>query len=527
MNNIIETLKKLNIETDRINITIFDMLLIMKDICNKKSKIKKSFIECNNTLPEFILLKDTLLDKKYIICNILLNNHYSNPFLDIYFILSNAYLFTENIFDVLYKKREKLNKIPKYMKYCWETILSTNLKKFYNSFLINKWLETLNFTIILENDFYKIHPNNKELYKKYLEIYKIFDKNVCEFKQYILSLNNKITNNNHPGCSNLSIKYYYNFVKLNTGLNINSDRIKSLFKFGLSELKRLSTEQKNIIHKIRPDLKHIEDNKILLDTIKSDSTYKFKSKEEFINSHRILIDKLHKYFIEDKKIKEFKKPNLVFINDPNLSAAYWAYDTFYLNLTNWDKSNTYESLALTLHEAIPGHHTQLNYSIYSENNDINILYSLFGTTNGFCEGWALFIESIYPYYTDVDHVGRLQYELLRTLRIIVDILLNILGIDIKTCLNFMKQYLTLDDKIIETELVRYVSIPGQALCYKIGCEIFRKIQQKHITKHNIILSQNDINDNLIELYKNIIYNKEKSLEALMIEYNLTFEEIFQ
>ena len=526
MINIIETLKKLNIETERENMTIFDMILIMDDLLKTDSKIKESFLQCTNNTPEFTLLKETILDKKYIICNILLNNHYSNPFLDIYFILSNAYLFNEPIFDVLYNKREQINRIPKFIKFCWEKILNSGLRKFYNSFLIGKWLQTLSFKIIKEDEFYKIHPDNKNLYRKYLEIYEIFDKNVCTFRQYLFKLTDKITNINHPGCSNLSIKYYYNFVKLNTGLNINSHRIKLLFNFGLRELKKLCSEQKEMIYKVRPDFKHIQDNKILLGTIKSDPVYKFKSQQEFIDSHSALIDKLHKYFIEEKGIKEFKKPNLVYINDPNLSAAYWAYGAFYLNITNWDKANTYESLALTLHEAIPGHHTQLNYSIYSDNTDINKLYSLFGTTNGFCEGWALFIESIYPYYTDVEHIGRLQYEILRTLRIIVDILMNVVGIDIKTCLDFMKQYMTTDEKIIETELVRYVSIPGQALCYKIGCEIFRKIQQKYIKEHNIILSDKLLDGKLIDLYKQIIYNKEKSLEALLIEYNLIFEEIF-
>ena len=381
MNNIIETLKKLNIETERINMTIFDMIRIMNDLVHSDSKIKKAFIQCVDKSPEFFLLKDTILDKKYILCNILLNNHYSNPFLDIYFILSNAYLFNEPIFDILYNKRDQINRIPAFIEFCWSIILNSDLRKFYNSFLINKWLDTLSFKIIKEEEFYKIYPNRIDLYHKYLEIYEIFDKNVYIFRQYLFKLNNQIKNHNHPGCSNLSIKYYYNFVKLNTGLHMNSDRIKILFNFGLRELKRLCSEQKDMIHKVRPDLKHIQDNKILLETMKSDSRYKFKSKQEFIDSHRILIEKLHMYFIEEKQIKEFKKPNLVFINDPNLSAAYWAYGAFYLNITNWDKANTYESLALTLHEAIPGHHTQLNYSIYSENTDINKLYSLFGTTN--------------------------------------------------------------------------------------------------------------------------------------------------
>lgn len=525
MKHIIETINKLDVEINRKNMTIFDFMNIFNNLFQKESSIKKEFISCDNTTPEFKLLRNTILDKKYIICNILTNNHYSNPFLDIYFILNNPYLFKENIFNVLYEKREQINNIPRFIKKCWKYILNSNLKLFYNDFLINKWLNTLQFKIITEKEFFKIH-NDKDLYNKYLEIYKIFDKNVCEFRQYIYELTIIFKDMHHnPGCSNLNIKYYYNFVKLNTGLEMDRHRITSLFKFGLKELDRLKQEQKNLMLKIKPELYNKTDKEIM-DTFRNDLSYKFKSKQDFIDAHKQLIDKLHDYFIKTKDIKEYNKVNLVFIEDPNLSAAYWAYGAFYLNVTNWDKANTYESLALTLHEAIPGHHTQLDYSIFSENNDMNILYHLFGTTNGFCEGWALFIESIYPYYNDLEHIGRLQYELLRTLRIIIDIMLNILGVDINTCLQFMKQYVTMDDKIITTELIRYVSIPGQALCYKIGCEIFRKIREKFIKDNHIQNNPNDIDENLINLYKKIIYNKEKSLEALLIEYNLSFDEVF-
>ena len=525
MNNIIKTLTDLNVETERKNMTIFDSIYILSDLFKKKSKLRKAFALYQDNTPEFKLLRNTILDKKYVICNIITNNHYSNPFLDIYFILNNPYLFTENIFNILYEKRNMINIIPNFIKNCWTYILQTDLKKFYNSFLLNKWLNTLQFKIISEDAFFKIH-SDKKLYLKYLEIYTIFDKNVCKFRQYVYKLIKIFENIHHnPGCSNLTNKFYYNFIKIHTGLEINDSRIKLLFDFGLKELNRLNKEQTELMIKIKPELR-IKDRTEIIDLFKQDKQYKFKSKQDFIDAHKKLIDKLHDYFIKNKQIKEFHKVNLVFIDDPNLSAAYWAYGTFYLNITNWDKANTYESLALTLHEAIPGHHTQLDYSIYSDNTDMNKLYSLFGTTNGFCEGWALFIESIYPYYTDIDHIGRLQYELLRTLRIIVDILLNVVGIDIKSCLKFMKKYITMDDKIIETELVRYVSIPGQAMCYKIGCEIFRKIKKKYILDNNILETNDDINIQLMDLYKKIIYNKEKSLDALLIEYNLTFEYVF-
>ena len=525
MEHIIDTLKNLDIEIDRKNMTIFDFINIIDNLLKKESIIKKVFISCNNTTPEYKLLRNTVLDKKYIICNILINNHYSNPFLDIYFILNNPYLFKENIFNILYEKKDYINKIPKFIKNCWKYILKSDLKIFYNDFLINKWFNTLQFKMITEEEFFKIHKD-KVLYNKYLEIYKIFDKNVCEFRNYLHELITIFKDIKHnPGCSNLNIKYYYNFIKLNTGMEIDKHRIITLFKYGLRELTRLKKEQLELMLKIKPELYNKKDNEII-DEFRNDPKYKFKSKQEFIDDHKQLINKLHNYFIKTKDIKEYNNVNLVFIDDPNLSGAYWAYGAFYLNVTNWDKANTYESLALTLHEAIPGHHTQLDYSIFSENNEMNILYHLFGTTNGFCEGWALFIESIYPYYNDLEHIGRLQYELLRTLRIIVDILLNIMGVDIDTCLKFMKQYVTMDDDIIRTELIRYVSIPGQALCYKIGCEIFRKIREKFIKDNGIKNNFNDIDNKLINLYKKIIYNKEKSLEALLIEYNLTFDEVF-
>ena len=497
---------------------IFDTLNIFRDLLKEDSTIKSEFNKCDDKSIEFKLLKETILDRKYLITNMLMNNHYVNPFIDIYFILGNPYLFTNDIFEILYNRRKEINKIPSYIKSCWSLILNSNLIKFYNNTLINKWLETLQFNMITKSEFKKYNLDNK-LYNKYLEIFDIFDKNVCIIRRFVNELKKQITNENHPGCSNLNIKYYYYFIKLNTGLTIDNNRIKILFNFALKDLKQLNKQQLDLIQKIRPDLKNQTN---LLDIIKDDPQYKFKSKEEFINTHKLLIDKLHEFFIDKMQIKEFSKTNLVFIDDPNLSGAYWAYDTFYLNSTNWDKVNTYESLALTLHEAIPGHHTQLNYSVHSENKDINILYHLFGTTNGFCEGWALFIESIYPYYTDIEHVGRLQYEILRTIRIIIDILLNILGKDIKFCLEFMKKYVTMDDKILESELYRYITIPGQALCYKIGCEIFRKIKQNYMKKHRVT----DNIDNLIDLYKQIIYNKEKSLDALLIEYNIQFDEVF-
>jgi hypothetical protein len=534
--NIIDKLKELNIETDRKKICVFDFINIIRELENDNSEFKNIIKQQNSSIDiidisyEFNFFKNAILDKKYIECNYLLNNHYCNGFLDIFFIINNPYLFDSEIFNVVYKRREEINNITLYIKNCWNKILASELKKFYNSFLINKWMETLEFKIIDKYDYFKINKNNnaEDIYNKYQEIYRIFDKNICNLREYIYTLNDKIKNINHPGCFNLNHDYYYYFIKLFTGLEINKDRIKMLFKYALRELTRLNNEYIILVNKIYPESINVSCSDISK-ILKNDINFKYKSKTHFKETHEKIITDAHKYFIESGGIIEYKKVNLAFIDDPNLSVAYWAYNTFYLNLANWEKLSTYESLALTLHEAIPGHHTQLNYSIYSENKPQNILYHLFGLTNGFCEGWALFIESSYPAYTITDHIGRIQYEILRTLRIIIDIALNFVGISIEDCKKFVKNYLAFDDKIIETELFRYITMPGQALCYKIGCEIFRKIKEKYDLSSKSSKSSKSIKSEYIQyiqLYKKIIYGKEKTLESLLHENNLTFEEVF-
>lgn len=519
MENIINKLNQLNIETNRIDICPFDGLNLINELMKENSEIKNIIINTIDNSFEYNFLKDVILDENYINCHILLNNYYCNGFLEVFFIINNPYLFNNKIFDIIYRRKEEINNITLYIKKCWNIILNTNLRKFYNSTLINKWIETLEYKIINKNDYLKIN-NDENLYNKYLEIYEIFDKNVCEIREFVFYLHTQIKNTNHPGCYNLNHDIYYFYVKLNTGLEINNYRINKIFKYALKELRNLSQQQYNLIRKILPELSHLKLNEMIMH-IKNDPKFKFKSKEDYKNIHKELIDKLHKYFIEKHQIKEYNNVNLIFIDDPNLSTAYWAFNTFYLNVAVWDRINTFESLALTLHEAIPGHHTQLNYSIHSNNNPLNILYHLFGTTNGFCEGWGLFAESAWPYYTDIDHIGRLQYEILRTLRIIVDIAMNFVGISIDECKKFMKNFITVDDKIIESELYRYISIPGQALCYKLGCDIFRKIKEKYIKSHI-----NYVDNDIINLYKKIIYGKEKTLESLMKEYNLSFERCF-
>ena len=519
IDNICDTL---GIEKNRAKISPIDNIKIVQEIISNKSIIKQTIIQKYNKQQygndEYKFIFDTLLNFNYEKSVCLLHNHYTNMYLDIYFIIGNIYLFKEEMFEIIYKNRELINHIPQIIKKCWDKIFEFELDKFYNNELIHKWIETLNFKFITLEKFLSVH-SNKELYSKYLEIYNIFDKNVCETRRFIFNLETRIKTTHNPGCKNISNDMYFYFIRLHTGLEITTNKqIQILLRWALKELNQLEQTQYNLIKKVRPDL--VKNTlQEMIEILLADPKYKYKSKEDFVNKHKQIMDEMHTYFIDNNGIKEYIKPKLTTIDDANLAGAYWAFDTFYLNVSNWNNVNQYEALALTLHEAVPGHHTQINYSVYNPSNELNILYSLFGMCNGFAEGWALFTEKLAPKYTDFEHIGQLQYEILRTLRIIVDIAIHIGGYGPREIINYMKTHLAMPSQSIESEVYRYITIPGQALCYKIGCEIFRYIYKRDG-------GQNYGDSKSFELYKKIIYGKEKALSSVLKEYNITFEEIF-
>ncbi len=512
----------LNIEKNKSRQSPIDSLKILDDLLNNKSKILTYLEEAKMNLendPEFNYLYNTITGKDYIRQLILGNNHYDNPFLSINFILGNPYLFNLEIFDVLYSQKEDMRMIPKLIKKCWIYILKSDLRNFFNETLIDKWLKTSEFKMLTKQEVLKVEGNTEIIYEKYIEMFKIFDMMNCRVRRYIFKLKNEIKTQQNPGSINLKNKEYLSFIKTYTGLQLDYTKLNILITWAKKELERLQNDMTDIIKRVRPELADKEFVDIIK-TLQDDPKYKYKTKDDYVNHHKDIMEKMHKFFIDDKQIKEFVKPKLTVLDDPNLGGAYWAYDTFYLNVTNWDQINDYEALPLTLHEAIPGHHTQVSYAIHSMTDGYDILYNWFGTTSGFHEGWALFTEKLSPSYTEIERIGQLQYEMLRTIRVLVDIGIHAGGVSPDNIINFMLTYLAKPKSSVESEVYRYVVLPGQALGYKLGATIIKKIHEKYVGDADLLSLKS------IELYKKIIYDKAKPLDILMKNYNITFEEVF-
>ena len=143
---------------------------------------------------------------------------------------------------------------------------------------------------------------------------------------------------------------------------------------------------------------------------------------------------------------------------------------FYLvNTSKLDQRPLWEIPALTVHEAVPGHHMQIALQQELEMPDWRRNTAFF---TAFVEGWGLYSERLGIemglYDTPQKDMGRLGYEMWRASRLVVDTGIHAKGWTKDQAVAFMKDNTTLTDANIDAEVNRYISNPGQALAYKLG-----------------------------------------------------------
>ena len=142
---------------------------------------------------------------------------------------------------------------------------------------------------------------------------------------------------------------------------------------------------------------------------------------------------------------------------------------FYVNTYDLPSRKNWDRDALYLHEAVPGHHFQL--ALQQELTGLP-MFRRFGGETAFSEGWGLYAESLGKelgaYDTPQLYFGRLQAELWRAIRLVVDTGLHSKGWSRDQVIAYMKDNSATTDTEAVSEAERYIAIPGQALAYKIG-----------------------------------------------------------
>jgi uncharacterized protein (DUF885 family) len=266
---------------------------------------------------------------------------------------------------------------------------------------------------------------------------------------------------------------YYNFrIRQQTTTNLTAEQIHAI---GLSEVKRIRIDMADIATKAGYPTREA-----FISELRTNPKYYAKTPEELMEKvarvTKIIDGKMpglfHKlprlpYGIKEIPAETAEGTTTAYYQpgSPNIGVA----GNYYVNTSKLDQRPFWEIPALSLHEAVPGHHNQiaLNQELpLSEFRKNGVGFT------AFVEGWGLYSESLGIemglYDTPEKNMGRLSYEMWRACRLVVDTGIHAKGWTKKQAIAFMKDNTALSDANIEAEVNRYISWPGQALAYKLG-----------------------------------------------------------
>ncbi|WP_196893101.1 DUF885 domain-containing protein [Aureivirga marina] len=293
-------------------------------------------------------------------------------------------------------------------------------------------------------------------------------------------------------------KWYTYFLKRWIDAEVTPDEI---YEFGLSEAKRVKAEMQKIQEKsgLSPEefKKFLNDSSFFYinpDTIQN----AFESKRSLIQN------KMKNYFPYIDETPDFMiKPG----DDKALAkvGGYYRNNTFYYNF--FDKPyNKREVTWLFLHEAIPGHHYQLSYEKRENRSEVNRLFSY----SWFIEGYAAYVEDLaleIDLYNSIYEVyGKYEWDIIRSVRVALDVGINYYHWSDAEALAFWQQYISDQDDIALREIERMKNWPVQVITYKFGANEILNQKQEAMKNKDF---------NLKEFHKQILKNGSLPVSILL------------
>lgn len=272
--------------------------------------------------------------------------------------------------------------------------------------------------------------------------------------------------------------FYRKAIEQYTTTRMSPDEIHQL---GLAEVERISAEMDAILRAeglVEGTLgERVQQISSRPDQLYPDSD---EGRAQILADYQAIIDEIDaampqyfnlrpKFGVEVKRVPEFSEATApgAYYQSPSLDGK--RQGAFFANLRDVSEIPKFGMRTLAYHEGIPGHHFQI--AITQQLDGLPMFRRLVPFT-AYAEGWALYAERLAweaGFQNDpLDNLGRLQAEMFRAVRLVVDSGLHHKRWSREQAIAYMLEHTGMGEGDVTSEIERYLVMPGQALAYKVG-----------------------------------------------------------
>ena len=272
--------------------------------------------------------------------------------------------------------------------------------------------------------------------------------------------------------------YYAYQLRNHTTTDLTPEQV---YQMGLAEVARIQIEMRTILDNLGYTGKTVAEH---MQELGRDRRFLYPETEagrnQILSDYQTIVDEIDQGLsgvfnlrpdarVKVERMPEFKQETapIAYYQSPAMDGS--RPGVFFANLRDTAEHTKFRMRTLAYHEAIPGHHFQV--ALQQEIPDIPTFRKVIPFT-AYAEGWALYAEQLAweigfqadPY----SNLGRLQDELWRALRLVVDTGIHAKRWTREEAIDYMMAYSGMSETNVVAEVERYIVMPGQACAYKVG-----------------------------------------------------------
>ncbi|MFT5295700.1 MAG: hypothetical protein ACI9YH_001715 [Colwellia sp.] len=282
---------------------------------------------------------------------------------------------------------------------------------------------------------------------------------------------------------------YAQALKFFTTTDYSADYIHDI---GLKEVDRIQLEILTILQKENYDVS--QGFTTAIESLAAEEKFYYpdtkEGREQILTDYQTILDEINvgldsafrirpEASMKVRRIPEFKEKTApgAYYQQPSIDGS--RPGMFFANLYDIKATPKYSMRTLAYHEGIPGHHFQIAIAMELEGMP---LFRRMSPFTAYTEGWALYTERLawdLGFQDDpFDNIGRLQAELFRAVRLVVDTGIHHKRWTRQEAIDYMVANTGMAHSDVVSEIERYIVMPGQATSYKVGMMKILELREK-------------------------------------------------